>query len=101
MDKRNWLASQPQLTGSPSISVNNPSPTTMLSGVLWPTLVQVQALQRELQCGGGQTDGGRTFADAVGLEAVQQRREHRDGAELGEQRVGAGGVAVGQQCQGG
>ena len=52
LDKRTWLADQPELTGSPSISVNkgpvcNPDPSkppncTIMSGVLWPTLVQVQ-----------------------------------------------------------
>lgn len=49
-DKRTWLALGPALTGSPSIAVNklpycNPNPPyscTIMLGVLWPTLVQVQ-----------------------------------------------------------
>jgi hypothetical protein len=37
-DKRNWLASQ-----TPPISVNKRAPYTVMNGVLWPTLVQVQS----------------------------------------------------------
>src|ERR1035438_4187886 len=37
-DKRNWLACQ-----SPQILVNKQPQDTIMNGVLWPTLVQVQA----------------------------------------------------------
>ena len=51
-------------------------------GVLGQPAVQVQALEGELEHGRRDADRGGTLADAVGLEAVEQRRQHRHRAEL-------------------